>query len=531
MIREIGELTILGSTIEANGSNHCPGIGAGLVSANSFSCIDKILIENSTVVGTGSRYAAWVGAGAANGNGSSSVVRHLWILSSVMNVSGLVDGGISPWVGTGCVIRGGTSVVDDIMIWNSNLMTYGCLSGSRIGTGKARNGTSSIGSLVIASSTVNASVSSGDCGIGARGINRGGISRIADLLISNSTVVAGPMSRCIIGSGLAGGEVGRLLFSGSCLIECQGNGPVAAVNASWLSLSSASLMFVSGEADRSGENFDLVLGSGKHGPHITDAASSLRSLFVEMRDLSLGDGGTDIRAFRFCVGKGDFWRCYSDTKGRVRNVIVTDGWNSLIGAMDVPVSSGTRHVDESFQAYVRPANESFIESLGTEPTLPIRLADSFMDVVEAPFASEVVRASLFGSVSQTGSIDNAISHDHVETSPANDSEPQWRDGRGCEWPDVAEKLGCNRTVCQESHHNFQESKKNMIAFLDQLPSKEPRRLWEEGAFSYQTFSVYFNQIDWAQFNVSYRQYVSSSESFFFHCTALCQKMPAAKRST
>jgi hypothetical protein len=462
-----------------------------------------------------------------------------------MNVSGLVDGGISPWVGTGCVIQGGTSVADDVMIWNSNLMTSGCLSGSRIGTGEARNGTSSIGSLVIASSTVNASVSSGDCGIGARGIRRGGISRIADLLISNSTVVTGPMSRCIIGSGRAGGEVGRLLFSGSCLIECQGNGTVAAVNASLLSLSSASLTFISGEADRSGEDFDLVLDSSKHGPHITDAVSSLGSLFLERRDFSLGDAGTDFRPFRFWVGRGDLWRCYSDTKGRVRNVIVTDGWNSLIGAMDVPVSSGTRHVDESFQAYIRPANESFIESLGTEPTLPIRLADSFVDIVEVPFASEMVRASLFGSVSQTvsdgssglvssdvgDSINNSISEDQVETGAANDSEPQWRDGRIREWPDVAEELGCNRTVCQESFDDFQESNKTVIAFLDQLQSKEPRRLWEEGAFSYQDFSVYLNQIEWAQFNDSYRQYVSSSDSFLYHCTALCRKIPAAKRST
>jgi hypothetical protein len=466
------------------------------------------------------------------------MVKHLLISNSVMKTVSMHEAGAGPCIGTGCAIRGGASVVDDVTIWNSSLATSDCLSGSRIGSGNARNGNSSIGSLVIASSTVNDSVAWGDCGIGAGGVCDGGVSLFADLWICNSTVLAGSKSRCVIGSGVAGGEVGALFFCGSCLIECQGNGTSALVNASSLSLSNGSLTFVTDESGGSRESFDLVLDCGDHGSR----ASSLMGLFLEINNPGESGAEEDLRSIRFYAATRDFRRCFSDKRALVRAIIVTDGWDSLIGFVDVPVGSGTRDANGSFHAYIHPSSESFVGYMGPETSLPIRMADSFIDVVEISFGADMVQMGLFDSgsdglslsfppdVDDSSIIGINISGDRIENSAVNDSGRKWRNGRPIEPPDVVEDLGCNRTVCQESYDYFKQSQKNIIAFLDQLPSKEPLRLWREGSFSDLDFSEVFNEIELSQFNPLYRSYASSAGSALSHCTALCQDRHMVNRS-
>jgi hypothetical protein len=215
----------------------------------------------------------------------------------------------------------------------------------------------------------------------------------------------------------------------------------------------------------------------------------------------------------------------------------------LNGFVDVQNGSGRRHADESFQAYIHRSNESFVGRLGGQTNFPIRMADSIINVVEVPFASDMVRVGSFSSMSDTvsdglsvlfsseadDSIDILIGMNtpgrRVEAETANESEGQLPCGGSLEWADLAECLGCSKTVCQESWDYFHESQKNMTGFLDQLPSKEARRVWDEWHDGACDFSPYLNEIEKRQFDTFYERYLLSSQSFLFHCTALCQGRP------
>jgi hypothetical protein len=328
---EIEKVTIWNSTVVESRSYWGSGIGTGYVEAGTScnSSIGVLLISSSQIEGSSSVFGSGIGSGWAYDVGSASSIGNLLISESHVETSSSFDG---CGIGTGTASAGGTSTIENATIWCSVIVgAHSDSSGSGIGTGFSAFGSrSSIGLLLISSSHIERISSLDGSGIGTGCCEGPGRSTIDNLSICSSHIRSTESSNGVaIGSGLTEGEVGSLVFSGYCWIECTANGQIAPVNATSMMISHASLTFITdgpvlfGRSPQGQGLFDLVIGYRRATYSNSEELSSLEGPFLHIGDLSTPDSGSHF--FEFCARRSSFERCLNDTSGRIRSVIVRSG--------------------------------------------------------------------------------------------------------------------------------------------------------------------------------------------------------------
>jgi hypothetical protein len=183
-------ISILNGSIEAAG-----GTRIGIELANSFnSRLATLLIQHAVVLAKGK--STGIGTGST---WNELVIQNLMIcnadVSAEMSSEGLHDGS---GIGTGSV-NSGTSGIETLMIWTSNITANAALdvsesdtnsynSGSGLGTGSVAWGTSKIGTVMIWNANITAGASSGASGSGMYSRNSGSGIRTARLSACKSMI-------------------------------------------------------------------------------------------------------------------------------------------------------------------------------------------------------------------------------------------------------------------------------------------------------------------------------------------------------
>jgi hypothetical protein len=169
--------------------------------------------------------------------------------------------------------------------------------------------------LTIVSGNISASSSSNGSGIGSGSATGNGSSTVGALSLLGGTIRAnGTLAG--IGSGGDGGEVGRVVFSGTIALICNAAKAKFPVNASSILLSNASLIFGT-DGDRlfgsspSREGWlELTILYGRATSREAEAVSGLNAAFLQIGNLSFSPPvdleGSPAWRWIFCVsGSGD----------------------------------------------------------------------------------------------------------------------------------------------------------------------------------------------------------------------------------
>jgi hypothetical protein len=239
-------------------------------------------------------------------------------------------------IGTGLAYEG-LSRIEGVTVWNSTIITRS-LSGSGIGTGQgySSGGNASIGFVLISSSHVEASSNSGSP-VGTGSV-RNGTTKINSIAIVDSTINAsGPRPGMGIGTGLVQGtgksEADIISIPNSTIWS-------NSINASTILISS-SLAFIANDAPLfataplNNGSFDLVIGYSRRTFGGMERLSLLEGPFLHIGSLEIPQ--PDSRRLAFCIEKADYARCFDDTMGRIRSVVVRssrDGVYSFPGWVD-----------------------------------------------------------------------------------------------------------------------------------------------------------------------------------------------------
>jgi hypothetical protein len=217
--------------------------------------------------------------------------------------------------------------MENLTMWNSTVTATAWLYGAGIGSGYGDGGASEVDEITISNCTVTTESSSHGSGIGSSDISLNGIGRSAVglLRISNSTIMAsGAMNFSAIGSGPSGSEVGSLVFSGLCLIECNRTGLAQTINASSIVFSDASLIFFANGTALFGTSpsntgcLDLIIAYHQVTSPESECISSLRGPFLHV-------GNVSVLVSRFCIRRSGLERCLDNTSGPIRSVVVGIG--------------------------------------------------------------------------------------------------------------------------------------------------------------------------------------------------------------
>jgi hypothetical protein len=201
----IGPITIRNATIRAAGAT---GIGTGTGESGS-SVAGAITIESGDYVLRGD-VAAGLGTGRAIYG--SSTVHSITVVDARVNATGTYGAG----VGAGYGDTSGTAHIGSLEIHGSSVTAMGHFSAG-VGCGYAYDGTSSIDSLTIANSVVNASVEVYGAGIGGGSGAHNGGSLVGSLTIVNSSITAVGKQAAAIGAGtgyLSNSTIGEIELVG-----------------------------------------------------------------------------------------------------------------------------------------------------------------------------------------------------------------------------------------------------------------------------------------------------------------------------
>jgi hypothetical protein len=246
--------------------------------------------------------------------------------------------------------------------------------------------------LLLSSSHVEDSSSVYGSGIGV-GISQNSATSVIDAISISSLTVGAIASSAgyAIGSGVTGREVGSLSFSGSCFIACKDDEVIQHINASSILLLDGSFTFVTGEAPLFGKSatnlgsFDLAIAYRRVTSPGSERLPSLACPFLHVGNLSAPD--SLLSSLEFCIQKARFFRCFDDSVGRIRSVVVGSpgegnysfpGWfdghsanfQAVDGTMDFAVGLNGTFI--SFLLLVFPSSPApFDCTAGTDRTLSV----------------------------------------------------------------------------------------------------------------------------------------------------------------
>jgi hypothetical protein len=369
----IGSLLISDSQIEVIGTDSVLGTGTG--SFGGLSEIDDLVIVSSTIVANSS---IGYGIGTGHSYGLSDARSKSWIGSFLISNSQIevIEPTYGSGLGTGLSENGAISRIDDMGIWNSTVVSR-AHQGSGIGTSTSfdAESKSSVGSLLISdshieaasagygsgigagygayeglseidvvtifNSTVIANGSHDGSGIGTRAMTASGSSQIRTIAISNSTVIARPGPGCTaIGSVLSGTQVESIHFIGDCLVKCEGSGNSSAIWASSICIAAALLVVITDNAPLFGTNSvmgsgDLIIGYHETTDERSEQLPAFDGAFLHVGHVNVSD--SDLGLFRFCVESVEIRHCFDDDVGPIRSAILSARHN---GSYSFPSSIG-----------------------------------------------------------------------------------------------------------------------------------------------------------------------------------------------
>jgi hypothetical protein len=399
----IGSLLISDSLAKAVITFWGSGVGIGCCVSGATLGIKNMTIFNSRIVSP-TNLGTVVGAGLSEGEGSNSSIGSLLISDSEIEVnttdagSGIGTGycssgilridnmkilnstvvshtGRGSGLGTGWSDDAGSnSSIGSLLISDSEITAASTTEGSGIGTGSGYDGLSEIDNLTISNSTVSACGTKNGPGIGTGFIGMDGMSVIQRIAISNSSLIAisGP-DYAAIGSGPFGSRVGLLHFMGDCFFECQGSRSPAAIRASSILMTTASLLIITdgaplfGISPISDGSAVLVIGYRQTTAEKSEQVSSIDGSFLHVGHVNVPD--SPLGSFGFCVRRKGFGQCFDERLGPIRSVILSTGGE---GPYWFPASIGNISRDliasDGRTRFSIDSNYSFIDVLSFAPS-------------------------------------------------------------------------------------------------------------------------------------------------------------------
>jgi hypothetical protein len=214
----------------------------------------------------------------------------------------------------------------NLTIVSGNITAISSWYGSGIGSGRGQAGNSIVMNLTIVSGNITASGSSYGAGIGSGSATAGGASTVAVLSILGGTIRAnGTLAG--IGSGGNGGAVGRVIFSGTAALICNGGPGKFAVSASSIVLSNASVIFGTAAARLFGVSpsregpLSLAILYGSVTSSQAEPLSSLNAPILQIGNVSFHPPREgDCVGWTFCVSASDAENCIAAHFTEVREV-------------------------------------------------------------------------------------------------------------------------------------------------------------------------------------------------------------------
>jgi hypothetical protein len=158
---------------------------------------------------------------------------------------------------------------------------------------------------------------------------------------------------------------------GNCFVECQGSENLAAIRASTILITAASLTIVTDNAPLFGTSpinsqaSDLVIGYHQSTTENSERFLPVNGAFLHVGHVNISD--SLLALFRFCIKRIGFGHCFNESLGPIRSVILSTGGEGPY----------------SFPAWIGNVSGDLIASDGRE-TFSIDSNYSFVDVLSFP---------------------------------------------------------------------------------------------------------------------------------------------------
>jgi hypothetical protein len=125
-----------------------------------------------------------------------------------------------------------------------------------------------------------------------------------------------------------GSQVGLLHFTGDCSVECDARESRAAIRASSILMTVASLRIVTDDAPLFGTHpidngSSVIIGYRQTTAAESEQVSSVHSAFLHVGQVNVSD--SLLGSFRFCVERTEFRYCFDEALGPVRSVMLSAG--------------------------------------------------------------------------------------------------------------------------------------------------------------------------------------------------------------
>jgi hypothetical protein len=396
----VASLGILGGNITAESQGSGSGIGSGFVE-NGNATVDSLTIGGGQIVSLGR-----LGAGIGSGSGVSGrvIVESIAIIGGNISAVGLANGA---GIGSGYGSQDCCSSVGRLTITDATVTARGSFGCAGIGSGYANGRESTVTDLAIWNSSVLASGESDGVGIGSGLGIQSGRSTVGTIMLSN---VSGIAHGCVAGiaSSGDGSEVGRLLFSGRCILACNASSGEFAVNATSILLSNASVVFTMAHnrifattPHELGQVFMAILYDVVTTENI-EPLSGADHPFLQIGNVSLPVS----TPWLFCVsavdGLGSEW-CFDSGASVVRSILVSI---SNVGNYSIGAAS------RSFQGFLERFDGSpFFEILSISTFVDEARFQFFRTLSATPAASRTMIASY-----RFGRTDLALTNSLISTN-------------------------------------------------------------------------------------------------------------------